>query len=200
MRWILLLFILCLMMPACTKSRNTAGPAGKPGLGAPPGAPPKAPVATPAPAPAPGPGATPGAPPSASSAPGQEMPPKAPNVPTSDGPALATLLTGMTAMAAHAGKVETRVDNPEVIKALLKAINTSQNVKGNRKGCSFQYNFVLQGASGKEVATLGLCSPVGANNAAVFGDAKQREWQLTIPDGSALAALLDKHLPGAKVK
>lgn len=109
-------------------------------------------------------------------------------------------MTGMTALAASTGKVETKVDNPEVVKALLKAINTSQNVKGNRKGCNFEYAFVLKGADGKDVATLGICGPVGANSAAVFSDAKQREWQLTIPDGNALAALLDKHLPGAKVK
>ena len=202
MRWTSILVILCLLLPGCTKSRNTSGPGGKPGVGAPGvGAPPgsgAAPTATP---PAPPPGAPSGAPPPPG-APGEGAPaPKRPTVPANDGPTLGTLFPTLKSFAASAGKKEMKVDDAEVVKALFKALNPDQKVKGNRKGCQFSYAFVIKDGSGKDMGTVGLCGPLGPNSLAVLADSRvNTEWQITVPDGKALAALLDKHLPGAKWK
>lgn len=124
-----------------------------------------------------------------------------PKVPTADGPALGTLLTDVKTLAAHTGDVETTATNAAAVKSVVAALGTTQKVKGNRKRCDFKYGIGFKGAAGKEIGFLGICDPVGANTVAVYEDKRAKtEWQITIPDGKALVALLDKHLPAAKVK
>lgn len=200
MRCIAMLIIVCFLLPACTKSRNTSGPEGKPGIGAPPGAPPGAP-AKPGLAPAPPPGAPPTAPaPEAAKTGGGDQPSPA-KIPTKDGPALGTLLTGVKSLSDHAEGATATVDNATVVQSVVKSLGTTQTLKGNRKRCDFKYGVSFKDAAGAEMAFLGICAPVGANTVAVFEDKRaNNEWQITIPDDKALTALLDKHLPAAKVK
>ena len=200
MRWISILVILCFLLPACAKSKTRSGPTEKPAVVASAKTPAKAPVAKPTSVPVSKDTKTARAPAGEPSKAGQVKGPKPHAVPTSDGPALKTVLIKVTSLVSSSPKkAKTKVKDAAVIKAVLEALNTDQILKGKRGGCKFQYGFVLQDASGKGIGTVALCGPLGANTVALFSDDKAwKAWQITVPDGKALAALLDKHLPGAK--
>lgn len=228
MRLISTIIVVCFLLPACAKPKNSSRPQQKPAVGAPAKAPPRAAETTPDP-------------PAASnsrkeaSVKSQDAPTEPPKtklprrhtVPTEDGPALETVLTNVTSLAAASPeatgpkpasakakvapkdvkakvpppkKARTKPLDQEVVKAVLQALNISQTLKGNRKGCKFVYKFVIKGAKDKDLGTVALCGPVGPNTLALFSDnSAWKEWQITVPDSAALAALLDKHLPRAKV-
>lgn len=210
MRFIAVLFICSFALAACTKSRSTTGK-GQPGAGAPkasapgakaPTAPPGAPATTPPPPPPGSPPAGTAPPPPATAGkpgPGEKGGPplKQPTIPKKDGPALSTYLANVKQVIAGEGKVT----DDAAIKAILAALNPTQKVGGNRKACEFRYQFAFMDGAGKDLAGLGICSPLGANTLAILGDNKSsNEWQLTIPNSKTLAGLLDKHLPASKVK
>ncbi len=193
-----ILITCCLVLPACTKSRNNApeGKSGAPKLGAPPAPPPGAGAPPPA-APTAKPSATAKAQPKAQPAPGGDDPTGANTVPDHDGEAMEKSLGVIKAIKAmHGPEI-----SGEPVKAILAALNTKQNLRGNRGMCVFSYAFVLINAAGKPVAQVGICGPEApkANHGGVFVDLKKKkEWAITIPDCPALVKLLEKRLPTAK--
>ena len=214
MRRIIILVVLCLLMPACKKSRKVGGaPKKELDTTAPPVTTPRAQGKT---------AAAPGKTAKASGQPAtvrpREVPAKTPTqpgkpkdgkdnvpkphaVPLKDGPALGTVLTKVKTLdvASPQKAKATAVKDPAVIKAVLAALNTSQTLRGGRKGCTFTHGFILKDTADKDLGAVMLCGPLGANSPGLFSDnVSWKEWQITIPDGKALAALLDRHLPAAR--
>lgn len=229
MRRIAVLVTLCLFLSACPPSRKVSQPKNRPDEKAAPREPVRAPAVTEKPAKDPtateipdkaaavdpsvppkaanaGTSPNPNAkgskppPPTKSSTPGKVNRPKPHAVPLEDGPALGSVLTTVASLEPVSPKKDMiKVSDAKVIKAVLRALNTGQTLKGGRKGCKFVYSFLLKGARGKDLGAVSLCGPVGANTLAIFSDnSTWKEWQISVPNSKGLAALLDKHLPGAK--
>lgn len=124
-----------------------------------------------------------------------------------DGPLLAVVVKGTVELAV-AGKSPgkppaQKINNLTVIKSILSKVKLQQRLKANRKPCPFVISFLLNGAGGSNIGMLAVCTAKstrawpGTFIATRKGKKHQTEWGITIPDGPALKALVQKHLPAA---
>lgn len=190
-RWLtLFLFVLCL---AGCKQRQSSGPPGAPGK--PPGGPAAA-----------APGVAPGQPAAPATMPVPDNKAAPPSHAVKDGPTLDRLLAGATSLVVAGEPIKAKgpvatVTDAKVIQEVLAAVNLRQVAKGGFQPCNLAYGFEVRDAAGKELVFIAICGPVErgkAGRGSVGSKAHKAEWGITFPDGGALAALLDKHLPRAR--
>lgn len=136
---------------------------------------------------------------------------RANNAPTraakEDGPLLEVVVKGTVALAAvgdpEKKKPGQTVKDPAVIKAILSRVKLTQRLKANRKPCPFVVSFLLNGKAGEKLGMIAACAAKSSRTwpgtfiTTKKGKKHQTEWGLTIPDGPALKALVQKHLPTA---